>query len=217
MTKISITTKMPMLTKQKLPIWPRTCCKWPTSSPASPTSLAARPKKVFRPVPITTASASPCLTVEPENTSSPASLPTGKDSPVSAAWSIETEPCAEMRRPSAGITSPSLMLITSPGTRPAASIVFHSPSRLTLHSGASASIRALTALPAWRSSKKPIKELASSSSTIPTKSGQSGALFSPLDRAIATIAAASITHERGFHINPRNCRNGLISFVSILL
>jgi hypothetical protein len=71
--------------KQKLPILARIDCKWPTSSPASPTSLAARPKKVLVPVPITTASASPCLTVEPEKTSSPASLLTGKDSPVRAA------------------------------------------------------------------------------------------------------------------------------------
>ncbi|KAG1220752.1 hypothetical protein G6F68_021112 [Rhizopus microsporus] len=74
-----------MVTKQKLPILAKMVCKWPTSSLASPTNLAARPKKVLVPVPITMASASPCLTVEPEKTSSPASLPTGKDSPVRAA------------------------------------------------------------------------------------------------------------------------------------
>lgn len=29
----------------------------------------------------------------------------------------------------------------------------------------------------------------------------------PLAKAIAMIAAASITHERGFHINPKNFKN----------
>ncbi|RAL50018.1 hypothetical protein DM860_016794 [Cuscuta australis] len=46
------------------------------------TRCAALPKKVWRPVAITTASISPCLHVEPEKTSSPGYLVTGKDSPV---------------------------------------------------------------------------------------------------------------------------------------
>jgi len=32
-------------------------------------------------------------------------------------------------------------------------------------------------------------------------------LTPPLAKAIAMIAAASITHERGFHINPKNFKN----------
>lgn len=40
------------------------------------------------------ASASPCLHVEPEKISSPITLSAGSDSPVSAASSMETPPCA---------------------------------------------------------------------------------------------------------------------------
>ncbi len=49
---------------------------------------AARPKKVFSPVAYTRASFSPCLTVEPEKATLPLNFLAGKDSPVSAAWSI---------------------------------------------------------------------------------------------------------------------------------
>ena len=44
-----------------------------------------------------------------------------------------------------------------------------------------------------------------SKSMIPTKSSQSGGRPWPLERAIATRAAASITQERGFHMKLRNC------------
>ena len=111
MTKISATINMAIPIIQKLPILASIICKWPISSRAPPTNLAARPKNVFVPVPITKirkrwwtdetwiyilpiASASPCLQVEPENISSPMVLLTGSDSPVNAAWSMETPPCA---------------------------------------------------------------------------------------------------------------------------
>ena len=48
------------------------------------TKCAAFPKKEWTPVAITTASISPCLHVEPEKTSSPVLLVTGRDSPVRA-------------------------------------------------------------------------------------------------------------------------------------
>lgn len=57
--------------------------KCPTTSVES-TRCAAFPKKVLTPVAMTTASISPCLHVEPENTSSPVLLVTGRDSPVRA-------------------------------------------------------------------------------------------------------------------------------------
>lgn len=38
---------------QKLPILARIICKWPISPAEPPTNLAARPKNVLRPVPIT--------------------------------------------------------------------------------------------------------------------------------------------------------------------
>jgi hypothetical protein len=94
MTNISAMINIPIVIIQKLPILARMVCKWPNSSWALPTNLAARPKNVLRPVPITIASPSPCLQVEPEKTSSPTDLFTGSDSPVNAAWSIETSPCA---------------------------------------------------------------------------------------------------------------------------
>lgn len=38
---------------------------------------------------------------------------------------------------------------------------------------------------------------------------QIDSLTPPLARAIAMIAAASITHDKGFHINPKNFKNFL--------
>ncbi|ORZ24468.1 hypothetical protein BCR42DRAFT_403016 [Absidia repens] len=206
--------KRPMEQRQKLPILAKICCKCPTSSPDSPTNFAARPKKVLRPVPITTASASPCLTVDPEKISSPASFVTGSDSPVKAAWSMETSPWAVTNLPSAGTTSPSLILTISPGTNSAASFVSQTPLRLTLHSGARDAMSALTALPAFRSSKNPIVAFASSKRTIPIKSSQSGGRPPPLETAIATMAAASITQDNGFHMKPRNIKMGFCSLDS---
>nr|GLL44296.1 hypothetical protein Ccrd_025584 [Ipomoea trifida] len=113
------------------------------------------------------------------------------------------------RRASAGMMSPSLMLTISPGTRIAASCSLHRPSLSTC----SPAIRAAAALPALFSSMKLIVELMTSKQTIPTKSCQSGGFPSPLASAIAIMAAASITHDRGFHINPRNFSN-LLSWIS---
>jgi hypothetical protein len=50
-------------------------------------------------------------------------------------------------------------------------------------------------------------ELITSKQIIPTKSCQSGGFPLPFANAIAMIAAASITHDRGFHMNPKNLRN----------
>lgn len=40
-----------------------------------------------------------------------------------------------------------------------------------------------------------------------TKGEKEPALTPPFASAMAIIAAASITHERGFHINPKNFKN----------
>ena len=77
---------------------------------------------------------------------------------------------------------------------------------ITLVLGARPAMRAAAALPALFSSMKLIVELITSRQMIPTKSCQSGGLPSPLAKAMAMIAAASITHESGFHMNPRNLR-----------
>lgn len=73
--------------------------------------------------------------------------------------------------------------------------------------GARLAIRAAAALPALFSSMKEMVELITSKHTIPTKSCQSGGFPSPFASAIAIIAAASMTHDKGFHMNPRNLRN----------
>ena len=65
---------------------------------------------------------------------------------------------------------------------------------------------AAAAFPALFSSMKLMVELMTNKTTIPTKSCQSGGLPSPLARTIAIRAAISMTHERGFHMNPRNLR-----------
>ncbi|KVH72628.1 hypothetical protein Ccrd_025584 [Cynara cardunculus var. scolymus] len=77
----------------------------------------------------------------------------------------------------------------------------------TLVLGARPAISAAAAFPALFSSMKLIVELITSRQTIPTKSCQSGGFPPPLASAIAIIAAASMTHDKGFHINPRNLRN----------
>lgn len=56
-------------------------------------------------------------------------------------------------------------------------------------------------------------ELITRRQMIPTKSCQSGGRPSPLAKAMAMMAAASMTHESGFHINPKNLRI-LLSFFS---
>ncbi len=71
--------------------------KWPTWLVES-TRWAAFPKKVCTPVAITTASISPCLHVEPENTSSPGFLSAGIDSPVKIDCKITFELRVEQQR-----------------------------------------------------------------------------------------------------------------------
>ncbi|WVZ11052.1 hypothetical protein V8G54_015582, partial [Vigna mungo] len=161
---------------------------------------------------MTTASISPCLQVEPEKTSLPGFLVTGKDSPVRADWSI-LRGSPSKRRASAGTISPNLMLIKSPGTKIAASSSLHFPSLNTFVLGARPAIKAAAALPALFSSMKLMVELMSSNTTIPRKSCQSGGLPPPLANAMAMTAAASMTHESGFHIKPKNLRN-LLSVIS---
>jgi len=114
---------------QKLPIAVSTFWKCPTWLVLS-TRCAAFPKKVCTPVAMTTASISPFLTVDPENTSSEELFVTGRDSPVKADWStLRGSP--SRRRASAGMISPNLMLIMSPGTKIAASCSLHRPSLST--------------------------------------------------------------------------------------
>jgi hypothetical protein len=68
-------------------------------------------------------------------------------------------------------------------------------------------MRAAAALPALFSSMKLIVEFTSSKTRIPRKSSQSGGWPCPLASTIAISAAASITHDNGFHMKPRNLRN----------
>lgn len=65
-------------------------------------------------------------------------------------------------------------------------------------------MRAAAALPALFSSTKLMVELMNSKHTIPTKSSQSGGRPPPFAKAIAIRAAASITHDKGFHMKPKN-------------
>ena len=98
-------------------------------------SEAVRPKKVLAPVDSTVASVSPRTTVEPILTESPLYMVTGRDSPVSAAWSTST--CPALRMQSAGTAPPEPRRTRSPGTRRAASMVMKRPSRLTCATGLS--------------------------------------------------------------------------------
>uniref|UniRef100_A0A2P2JF49 Plasma membrane ATPase 4-like n=1 Tax=Rhizophora mucronata TaxID=61149 RepID=A0A2P2JF49_RHIMU len=72
---------------------------------------------------------------------------------------------------------------------------------------------AAAALPALFSSMKLIVELINSKTTMPTKSCQSGGFPSPFAKIMAIKAAASMTHDKGFHIKPKNLRT-LLSFFS---
>src|SRR5262249_34048674 len=105
-------------------------------APAPATSLAVRPKKVLAPVAMTTPCISPCLTMLPEWPSSPPFFARGKDSPGSAAWSMEAYSPPTSRR-SAGTMTPSLILTMSPGTSVAVATSCHLPSRIAVASGAS--------------------------------------------------------------------------------
>jgi hypothetical protein len=72
---------------RKFPMFITALWKWETL-PAPATNFAVRPKNVLAPVAVITATISPCLTAEPEYASSPDFLVTGRDSPVSADWSM---------------------------------------------------------------------------------------------------------------------------------
>ena len=139
---------------RKSPIW--VVARWECEAPppALATRLAVRPKKVLFPVPITTALISPFLAMLPEYPSSPTFLLTGRDSPVSAAWSMLMY-SPSMKRTSAGTTSPSLIRSTSPGTTSAASMLENSPSRNAVALGARPAFNAARASEALRSCQKP--------------------------------------------------------------
>ncbi|BBN01708.1 hypothetical protein MPTK1_2g09670 [Marchantia polymorpha subsp. ruderalis] len=89
MTTISTKSPQAMEAMEKLQIFESTFWKCPCCSVLS-TRCAALPKNECTPVAMTTASISPCLHVDPECTSSPGPLVAGRDSPVSADWSIFT-------------------------------------------------------------------------------------------------------------------------------
>jgi len=80
--------------------------------------------------------------------------------------------------------------------------------------GAKPAIRAAAAFPALFSSIKLIVEFMTSRAMIPTKSCQSGGLPPPFAKAMAMIAAASMTHDKGFHINPKNFKNLLSCYIT---
>ncbi|URD95349.1 hypothetical protein MUK42_29021, partial [Musa troglodytarum] len=79
---------------------------------------------------------------------------------------------------------------------------------VTLALGARRAMSAAAALPALFSSMKLIVELITSKVMIPMKSCQSGGFpcsrTPPLASAMAITAAASMTQDRGFHMNPKN-------------
>jgi len=88
---------------------------------------------------------------------------------------------------------------------------------ITLVLGARPAIKEAAALPALFSSMKLMVELMISNTMIPTKSCQSGGLPPPLAKTMAIMAAASMTHDKGFHIKPKNLRILLSFFSSSLL
>ena len=97
--------------------------------------------------------------IEPDLATSPPLRVTGRDSPVRADSSDSIEPVLTSKLQSAGTMSPSLTVIRSPGTNILASIVCQTPSRFTEHLGAKVFLRAEIALPAFLSSKKPMRPL----------------------------------------------------------
>ena len=111
-------------------------------------SVVMRPISARAPVATTTARARPRVTSVPAYaidvrsasgaaaSTAASSLPTGIDSPVSAASSV-LKSCASMSRTSAGTRSPDSRCTTSPGTMSSASSVRRMPSRTTAAVGVS--------------------------------------------------------------------------------
>mmetsp|Transcript_59513 Transcript_59513/g.143669 ORF Transcript_59513/g.143669 Transcript_59513/m.143669 type:complete len:212 (+) Transcript_59513:849-1484(+) len=128
----------------------RTCWKRPVASTSS-IRPAALPKNVLRPVAHTTALHSPRFTAEPILALPPGGSDTGRDSPVSAAWSTWIG-SSEKRMQSAGTMSPMTSSMRSPGTSRRLLMLRHVPLRITRHSGASDCFSAAMALPAFFSS-----------------------------------------------------------------
>ena len=163
------------------------------SDPASPTSVWMRPISVAAPVAVTMPRPCPAETIVPENaidarSPTPASSATGPvcfddgtDSPVSAASSIRSWKLS-MRRTSAGTLSPGARRTTSPGTRSAAGIVVHAPSRRACASAESMPRMPASAFSARPSCRNPMTALMIATAMITQKSSQSA--------MIALIAAA---------------------------
>mmetsp|Transcript_23799 Transcript_23799/g.32739 ORF Transcript_23799/g.32739 Transcript_23799/m.32739 type:complete len:390 (-) Transcript_23799:272-1441(-) len=114
-------------------------------------SVAVLPKKVSDPVPVTNASHSPLVTVDPMRQASPTRMVTGRDSPVRAAWST----CRGLpfsREQSAGTAPPAPSTTISPGTSAPAEMDMCTPPRFTNASGFRDIFRDAMALPACSSS-----------------------------------------------------------------
>ena len=120
----------------------RIFCRCPI--PCTPCSIVAvLPKNVCLPVNSTVASVSPRVTVDPILALSPRYMVTGRDSPVSADWSISRRP--SLSRQSAGTLLPAPSSTRSPGTKSDASQLAHLPSRLTVAVGLRLAFSAATA------------------------------------------------------------------------
>mmetsp|Transcript_5057 Transcript_5057/g.11624 ORF Transcript_5057/g.11624 Transcript_5057/m.11624 type:complete len:224 (-) Transcript_5057:152-823(-) len=138
--------------------------KTPTCLPPdSWMALAASPIMVYMPVSVTKTSASPVLMIEPPQhflpepgspSESSRGTSTGRDSPVSAAWSI-SRGSSPSQTQSAGTTLPPRRKTTSPGTRKTTSIGLKAPLRLTGSLRTRPSLRAEMDAWAFISSTKP--------------------------------------------------------------
>merc|ERR1719353_1848436 len=129
------------------------------NSSVSARRAAVLPKKVLLPVYSTVPSVSPRTTVDPIKVLSPSYKVTGKDSPVSAAWSTSIWATTRsgcfalfsswvLTRQSAGMAEPDASSTMSPGTKVVPLMTCHLPSRLTVALGFKEFFRASTASPA---------------------------------------------------------------------
>mmetsp|Transcript_5554 Transcript_5554/g.11591 ORF Transcript_5554/g.11591 Transcript_5554/m.11591 type:complete len:234 (-) Transcript_5554:110-811(-) len=153
--------------------------KTPTCLPPdSWIDFAASPIIVLRPVSVTRASHSPTLQIEPDQSFFPEpgspslssrGTATGRDSPVSAAWSTaSSSPSTHLA--SAGMTLPPRMKTISPGTISTTLSGVKAPSRLTGSLRTMPSLRAAIDACAFISSTKPRVALVIRRATIIQKS-----------------------------------------------
>ena len=126
----------------------------------------------------------------------PGFLVTGRHSPVRADWSILSGSPYSSRASAAELDA-----YVVPWDEDCRVVV--APPAVTDVLGARLAMSSLAALPALFSSQNEMVELMRRSATMPTKSCHHWLARWP-SRLLAITAAASITHDSGFHMNPRN-------------